>query len=298
MRESALWLYQKLTRRSRRELLDKLRERGEMPVAILFYHRIADKHPNGWTMSRKNFAEQLDWLQQHYDIVSLAEAQRRIQAPFCDRPTVALTFDDGYSENAEYAIPELARRNLTATYFVSTEFVRTGLPFPHDQKTGISLAPNTVAELRSFIDLGMEVGAHTRHHPDMGQVAEAGAIRNEIGGSIDDLRRWLKIDVRYFAFPYGLPQNVTQAAVDVISELGLAGFCTAYGALNWPKSIGFHLRRIHADPGVERLKNWLTLDRRKLEDTTELPFAESKQEPTAATDVAPKSFQLSRPQSS
>jgi hypothetical protein len=51
--------------------------------------------------------------------------------------------------------------------------------------------------------------------------------------------------------------------------------------LNWPKSIGFHLRRIHADPGLERLKNWLTLDRRKLQDTTELPFAELKREPNA-----------------
>jgi len=284
MREPALWLYRQLTRRSRRELLDTLRERGEMPVAILFYHRIADKHPNTWTMSSKNFAAQLDWLQQHYDIVSLAEAQRRIQAPFCDRPTVALTFDDGYRENAEFAIPELARRNLTATYFVSTEFVRTGLPFPHDAQAGIPLAPNTVDELRSFIDQGIEIGAHTRHHPDMGQIKGDEAIRNEIAGSIDDLQRWLKIDVRYFAFPFGLPQNVTQAAVDIINELGLAGFCTAYGALNWPNSTGFHLRRIHADPGLERLKNWLTLDRRKLHDTTELPFAESRRTPVSASD--------------
>jgi peptidoglycan/xylan/chitin deacetylase (PgdA/CDA1 family) len=286
MRESALWLYQQLTRRSRRQLLDSLRERGEMPVAILFYHRIADKHPNAWTMSRRNFAEQLDWLQQHYDIVSLAEAQRRIRAPFCDRPTVAITFDDGYSENAEYAIAELARRNLTATYFVSTEFVRTGLPFPHDQKAGIPLAPNTVDELRSFIDLGMEIGAHTRNHPDMGQIGKVELIRDEIGGSIDDLRRWLKIEARYFAFPFGLPQNVTQAAVDVIQELGMAGFCTAYGALNWPKSDGFHMRRIHADPGLERLKNWLTLDRRKLHDTTELPFCESSRELSVSSEAA------------
>jgi peptidoglycan/xylan/chitin deacetylase (PgdA/CDA1 family) len=284
MRESALWLYQQLTRRSRRQLLDSLRERGEMPVAILFYHRIADKHPNAWTMSRRNFAEQLDWLQQHYDIVSLAEAQRRIRAPFCDRPTVAITFDDGYSENAEYAIAELARRNLTATYFVSTEFVRTGLPFPHDLKAGVPLAPNTVDELRSFIDLGMEIGAHTRNHPDMGKIGQIELIRDEIGGSMEDLRRWLKIEARYFAFPFGLPQNVTQAAVDVIQELGMAGFCTAYGALNWPKSDGFHMRRIHADPGLERLKNWLTLDRRKLHDTTELPFSESTRELPVASE--------------
>ncbi len=274
MREPALWLYQQLTRHSRRNLLEQLREQRELPIAILFYHRIADTTPNAWTMTRKNFAKQLDWLQDNYDIVSLAEAQRRVRAPFCDRPSVALTFDDGYSENAQYAIPELARRNLTATYFVSTNFVRTGRPFPHDSQAGHPLAPNTIDELRAFVDLGIEIGAHTRNHPDMGKVHKADEIRDEIWGSVDDLQRWLSVRIRYFAFPFGLPANVTQAAVDAIEALGLAGFCTAYGAINWPNSDGFHLRRIHADPGLERLKNWLTLDPRKLRDATALPFAE------------------------
>jgi peptidoglycan/xylan/chitin deacetylase (PgdA/CDA1 family) len=216
----------------------------------------------------------LDWLQDNYDIVSLEEAQLRTQSKFCDRPTVAITFDDGYADNGDFAIPELARRGLTATYFVATDFVKTGRSFPHDVKAELPLLPNTFDQLREYVDLGMEIGAHTRSHCDLGQVTLESQIRDEIVGSVQDLETWLGQPIRYFAFPYGLPHNTSQEAVDIIREIGLKGFCTAYGAWNWPGSGGFHLRRIHADPGIERLRNWLTLDARKLEDDQQLPFTE------------------------
>lgn len=274
MKEQLLWLYQRVTRRRRRQLEEELRREGRMPVAILFYHRVADSHPNDWTLSHADFARQLDWLEQNFDVVSLQEAQRRVQSEFCERPTVALTFDDGYGDNATFAIPELARRNLPATYFVATEFVRTGQPFPHDVQAGCPLAPNTIDELQQFLDAGIEIGAHTRTHCDLGQIVDKATLRDEILGSAEQLQRWLDRDVSYFAFPYGLPANTSQMAVDVLTEAGFQGFCTAYGAWNWPASPGIHLRRIHADPGLQRLTNWLTLDTRKLNDRAELPFLE------------------------
>jgi peptidoglycan/xylan/chitin deacetylase (PgdA/CDA1 family) len=275
MKEHAFWIYLRLTQIRRSRLHQQLSEQGNVPIAILFYHRVADTYPNDWTLSRDDFTRQLDWLQANFDIVTLAEAQRRIRSRFCDRPTIAITFDDGYSDNADYAIPELARRNLPATYFVSTEFVQTGKPFPHDQAAGQNLAPNTIDELRSFLELGIEIGAHSKTHCDLGQLLDEQQIRDEIEGSALQLERWLNTDVRYFAFPYGLPHNTSQRAVNVIAETDLDGFCTAYGAWNWPLSPGFHLRRIHADSGLARLKNWLTLDARKLVDSVTLPFVES-----------------------
>ncbi len=91
-------------------------------------------------MSTSDFAAQLDWLQKHFDCVTLEEAQRRVRSSFNDRPTVAITFDDGYAENSQFAIPELVRRNIPATYFVATDFVRSGEPFPHDRERGVSAA--------------------------------------------------------------------------------------------------------------------------------------------------------------
>ncbi|MCA9131801.1 MAG: polysaccharide deacetylase family protein [Planctomycetales bacterium] len=274
MKDQALWLYRKFTAARRQRLQQDLRNVGQLPIGVLFYHRVANRHPNTWTLSRRDFSRQLDWLQKHYDIVSLAEAQQRIRGQYCDRPTISITFDDGYAENAHFAIPELLRRNLPATYFVATEFVRTGKHFPHDVQAGCLLEPNTIEDLRDFAEHGIEIGAHTRNHLDLGQVRSPGQLRDEIQGSIDDLQAWLGRQVRYFAFPFGLPCNTSQAAVDVLEDAGIAGFCTAYGAWNWPGDRGFHLRRIHADAGLEKLKNWLTYDPRKLHDQEALPFVE------------------------
>ena len=44
-----------------------------MPVSILFYHRVADDDPNPWTISCDAFKQQVDWLANHFDLVSLEE---------------------------------------------------------------------------------------------------------------------------------------------------------------------------------------------------------------------------------
>jgi peptidoglycan/xylan/chitin deacetylase (PgdA/CDA1 family) len=275
LKYSALWLYQLATARRRNRMSRELREAGNYPVAILFYHRVADSHPNDWSMSTSNFSLQLDWLQKNFDIVSLDEAQRRIVATYNDRPTVAITFDDGYAENVRTAIPELLRRNLPATYFVSTDYTRTGDPFPHDAVRGVPLQPNTVEDLRNFVAAGIELGAHTKSHANLGAIDDVDQLRDEIVGSARQLEQWCQVPIRYFSFPYGLPANTSQKAVDIIGEAGFAGFCTAYNAWNWPGSEGFHLRRCHADPGLQSIKNRLTLDPRKLRDPNQLPFVES-----------------------
>ncbi len=207
MKEQLLWLYRQATRTRRYRLLDTLGYVGQVPVGILFYHRVADTHPNGWTLSRSDFCRQLDWLQRYFDVVDLAEAQRRVRMAHCEQPTVSITFDDGYSENADFAIPELVQRKLPATYFVSTDFVRSGRSFPHDLEAGVPLAPNSIDQLREFAELGIEIGAHTRTHVDLGQAHDVERIEDEIVGSVHDLEQWLGRTVRYFAFPFGQPHK-------------------------------------------------------------------------------------------
>lgn len=266
--------YRRLTQRSRMRWSSFLAQRRLMPVAILFYHRVADRHPNAWTISSRGFVRHLDWLQQHCDLVSLGEAQQRIVNPHNDRLAVAITFDDGYAENCDFALPELLRRGIPVTYFVATDHVAQDKPFPHDLQLGRPLKPNTIDQLQELRRAGIEMGAHTRSHADIGRLADQDELASEILGSRQQLLDWDLGPVRYFSFPYGLPANTSQSAVDLLYRSGFAGFCTAYGAWNWPGSCGYHLRRIHADPGLQTLVNWLSLDARKLDDRQRLPFRE------------------------
>ena len=47
-------------------------------------------------------------------------------------------------------------------------------------------------------------------------------------------------------------------------KAGYAGVCSAYGGYNFPGDDPFHLQRIAGDGTMIRLKNWVTLDPRKL----------------------------------
>ncbi len=272
--DQALWFYRQMTARNRRRLLDRLREDRCLPIAILFYHRVAQRDMNPWSISFDDFRHHLDWLQSNFELVTLSEAQGRIRRGDNDRHCVAITFDDGYADNTQFAIPELVSRRIPMTYFVATHFVESGTPFPHDLALGRPLDPNTVDELRHYVDQGIEIGAHTRSHCDIGTVTNPSQLWEEVAGSIQTLRQWLGIPCSYFAFPYGHPKNMSQEAVDLLTKLDINGFCSGYGALNWPGNDAYHLRRIHADPGIQRLKNWLTLDSRKLSEQVQLPFLE------------------------
>ncbi|MCT4495688.1 polysaccharide deacetylase family protein [Bosea minatitlanensis] len=57
-----------------------------------------------------------------YDLVSLDEALARLRSPKRRRFFVALTFDDGYRDNVEYAWPVLAKHGAPWTLFVTPGF--------------------------------------------------------------------------------------------------------------------------------------------------------------------------------
>lgn len=255
-----------------RARLRRLAAQGRAPVSVLFYHRVADEHPNSWTISRAAFQRHVDYCSQYLDFVDLAEVQRRVQMAVSSTPAISFTFDDGYADNMEFALPLLIERGIPCTYFVTTSHVRSGKPFPHDSHAGTPLKVNTVRQVQDAAAAGVEIGCHACTHVDFSQLAKIETIRREVVDGKDQVEQMIGKPVRYFAFPYGLPEHLTQAAIDVVYEAGFAGFCSAFGGYNLPGRDAFHIRRFHGDPEFSRLINWLSFDPRKLRN--EPPLAQ------------------------
>ena len=259
-----LGLYYLATLPQRQHAAAKRESKREVPVMVLFYHRVADDHPNDWTITNDRFQSQIEWLQERFDLVTLEEGQRRIASEQNDRPTVCISFDDGYADNCTSAIPWLLEREIPFTYFVASNHVQSGDPFAHDVKHGCPLAPNTVDQLQEMAKAGVEIGAHTRSHADLGKITSEDQLYDEIVGSKRDLESMIARPVRYFAFPFGLPENMSTDAFRIAFQAGFWGVCSAYGGYNLPGDDSFHLQRIHGDPEWSRFKNWLTVDPRKI----------------------------------
>jgi peptidoglycan/xylan/chitin deacetylase (PgdA/CDA1 family) len=203
------------------------------------------------------------WIKRHADVVDLAEAQRRLRDGN-NRPAVCVTFDDGYADNNDFALPLLVRERIPCTYFVTLGNVTTGNPFPHDVVAGQPLRPNTLDDLRHWAEAGIEIGAHTRTHPDLGTVNDEARLYDEVVAAGRELADELARPIRYFAFPFGLPRNMPSRAFEMARAAGYSGICSAYGAYNFPGDDSFHLQRIHADDDFARFRNWLSIDPRKL----------------------------------
>ena len=235
---------------------------GNAPISILFYHRVADDSPNPWTMSCGEFERQINWLQQHCEIISLSEAQERIHAGRNGRLATCITFDDGYADNCDFALPLLLDRAIPFTYFVSLQFIVDQVPFPHDVARREPLAPNTIGDVQYLAEQGVDIGAHTRTHPNLGEIQDDHRLFDEVVVARNELAEHIGQAVRYFAFPFGQYQHLNDRVFSLAKENGIRGVCSAYGGYNYTTDDGFHFQRMHADPMFWRTVNWVSIDPR------------------------------------
>ena len=98
----------------------------------------------------------------------------------------------------------------------------------------------------------------------MGAIIDRRLLRYEVVTAGEELRAALGRPVRYFAFPYGQYANLNPAVFALAREAGYEGVCSAYGGFNYPGDDAFHLQRIAVDDNMITLKNWVTMDPRKV----------------------------------
>jgi peptidoglycan/xylan/chitin deacetylase (PgdA/CDA1 family) len=68
---------------------------------------------------------------------------------------------------------------------------------------------------------GMDIGGHTRTHAPLSR-ASAGALRDEVAGCYEDLKRELGKPPQAFAYPFGSPDVMSDAADEMIGQSGFA----------------------------------------------------------------------------
>ncbi len=216
-------------------------------LPVLMYHHIGPVRPNtntSLTISHARFEQQMRWLDtKGYQTINSRQWLQQVagKAPLAER-AVMLTFDDGYQDLMEFALPVLRSLGMTAILYVVTGQI--GGTNRWDQERGWgALSLMSAADIGVWRQAGMEIGAHSRSHPELTSLT-AQQREGEIAGSRDDLAGILGEAPVSFAYPYG---DCNAAVVQQVGRYYAVGVTTHEG-LNQARTPLLQLRRTMVHP--------------------------------------------------
>jgi peptidoglycan/xylan/chitin deacetylase (PgdA/CDA1 family) len=215
-------------------------------VPILMYHHAstppadADIYRTDLSVPPARLAAQLDRIAaEGYTTISLYDLAAFLTqgVPLPDKPVI-ITFDDGYRDNFTNAFPLLKARNMTATFFVVTDFI--------DEQRPDYL---TWDMARAMLAGGMSIGSHGRNHVSLAGKDTDYLVWQALG-SLETIEHELGVRPRFVSYPAG---EYDQNTIDVFQSAGYwAGVTTRQGATH-TSDVPFELTRV-------RVRNTTTPD--------------------------------------
>jgi peptidoglycan/xylan/chitin deacetylase (PgdA/CDA1 family) len=203
-----------------------------MSIPILTYHQVAVPPPRrtparGLTVHPTSFRRQMRLMRGlGYQGLSMRELMPYLRGERTGK-VFGITFDDGFRNVHQHALPVLVELGFTATnYFVSKQLDGSNA---WDRELGVpSAALMSIAEMREWDKLGNEVGSHTLDHVNLPRISLDEA-RRQITESKDELEQLLGRAVTAFCYPYGSQESIhrqmaREAGYDnaTVTERGLA----------------------------------------------------------------------------
>ena len=183
---------------------------GDAPPAgasLLIYHRVGAGTQDELDVSKELFLAQLDALEGH-DVVSLDSALDRVER-LDRRPSVVLTFDDGFADVYENAWPALRERQVPFTIYLATAYMGQRMVWEGSTAQGPHGMGMTWRQLEEMLTSGLcTIGNHTHNHvrPEDLTVAEL----DECSAVIE---HHLGVRPAHFTYPWGVVVPHMEAAL-------------------------------------------------------------------------------------
>lgn len=223
---------------------------------ILTYHHVGPRprgvRLKGLYVSSKLFAQQIAELKaEAYQTDAFGTAWSN---PI-RRNRVFLTFDDGFADVFENALPIMRKHGFCSIQFLVANLLGKTSEW---QKSSGEL-PGTLmdkAQVRDWLAAGQEIGSHTLTHPRLTEISPSQA-REEIFGSRKRLEDTFGKAVEHFCYPYG---DWNPDLRGIVAEAGYESACiTKFGVIT-AEADPFALKRITVRYPSRKLKNlgaWL-----------------------------------------
>jgi peptidoglycan/xylan/chitin deacetylase (PgdA/CDA1 family) len=230
-------------------------------VSILMYHQVG--HFSNVTRLRANYC-QVEDFERHmaflraccYQVVSLTDAVRALKGEIDPGShSVAVTFDDGYVNFAEQALPVLEKYQIPATVYAVAGMAGGQSDWLYDDN--LTPAPlMNVEQMRTVQKSGLvTIGSHAISHPRLTRIP-ADVMADEVVRSRRILENALQTPVEHICYPYG-DHNVD--VIDVARAAGYISGTTIVKGLATPQHDPLALPRKAMSFGEGRYRLWRNL---------------------------------------
>jgi peptidoglycan/xylan/chitin deacetylase (PgdA/CDA1 family) len=192
-----------------------------MMFVTLGYHLINRAISDKIAISEEAFEDQLRYLQNAgYTTLTLEQAIAIAHGKKEAAPrSVLLTFDDGYADNAQVALPRLLAYGMCATLFVISAYV--GQSNRWNPKACYDVNHMTWHELRLWRESGCDIGGHSHRHLCMTRLTPD-ELEETVRVNKEQLEEMLHMPMRAFAYPYGMFNSLVRQAVARRYEVAFA----------------------------------------------------------------------------
>jgi peptidoglycan/xylan/chitin deacetylase (PgdA/CDA1 family) len=195
---------------------------------VVYYHSVD-------AAQRIRFAEQMDQLLSYAKpIATTGTAELEPGTRYA-----VVTFDDGFRNFYDRALPELVKRGIPATMFVISDAIGKSFgPEGHPEEV------MSLEQLRSLPENLVTIGSHTMTHPLLPSM-NLDEAKREIALSRVKLEAELHRNIVLFSFPYG---GFNQKLVEICHEAGYQRVFSTLPYFAFKEPNEFVTGRVRVDP--------------------------------------------------
>lgn len=177
-------------------------------VPVLMYHRVGEAR-NTWearyAISPENFSAHMRALaNKGYQAVPVDMLADWLEGgPVLPEGACLITFDDGFRDVREQAMPVLERLGWPFTVFLVSDLIGCRDEWTlSTNPAGVTYPLLDANEIRDMQGRGASFHSHTRSHPSLPSLDDA-QLTDQLVGSRQALAELLGHEVRYLAYPFG-----------------------------------------------------------------------------------------------
>lgn len=221
-------------------------------LVVLMYHKINDVPGNTLSISVSLFDEQMAQLHElGFTVVDLDAVLDHYSGGQPLPPNaVLITFDDGYRDNLEHAMPVLEKHDYPAVLFVPIGYLDSRLPLPHEERLALQGLLNPTldwGELRELEAGGVRIESHGISHRPLADL-ELDESAREIVLSKLRLEERLGRPVRAFAYVKGSEAHYRTVHLSLLRQAGYEVAFTSVSGANSPRTDPLRLHRYNVEP--------------------------------------------------